>query len=443
MSTNRDTKKAATSVATSTIRTTHTPGAVRPVDASSIKNQQTFQTTKVSTDGPSYYPEDHEQQHQQPKRAAAEYRSDSKDTVASQDEKLKRNAARKDQIVSSKATQSADSMNDLSVADQKIKRSLARQKRILSRVSGEDSKQEVEHDLDEEEEAGPDEVTPGAVEVAGMISTSSAGSNQEDGVPTRMPEETMNEQSTRMILEANLVVEEEEDIDRPSQEEELRQKFHKFLGEMGQGVAQAEVMEEDGSKTRRWWAMLYAGIAVTVLAIIVACVLGVLGARDTISIAATAALAIASAPSPATTSAPTRPPTSPIPLSPSSCQGSEACTGVKNTIMGDNSCNGGSACPKTFNSTIGQESCVGRKACASGTNNLIGSRSCVGPDSVCLQIEESTVGAGSCVEDAACSYSYRTKIGDNSCKLPFACQGSSDSILGRGSCYGNNACDSV
>jgi hypothetical protein len=143
--------------------------------------------------------------------------------------------------------------------------------------------QEVKQDhIDEDEE----NATPGVVWVPGMTSSDSTG-NQEVEIEANQAE------STRMILEAQLVV--EEDTERVAQqereriEEEMRQKVIREIGQ----VAQAEVVEDDGTNTRRR-ALLCAGIVVILLAIILGIVYGT---RDT-SVEATAAPSFRSSASP-------------------------------------------------------------------------------------------------------------------------------------------------
>jgi hypothetical protein len=110
------------------------------------------------------------------------------------------------------------------------------------------------------------------------------------GVTDPQTYESNEAKSTRMILEAQLV---DQDDERDQMEEELRQKFQ---GELGQ-VAQAEVMEDDGSTTRRR-ALLSIGILVILLAIIIG---SVLTTRDTspntVSVPETMAPTVSSVPS--------------------------------------------------------------------------------------------------------------------------------------------------
>ena len=231
------------------------------------------------------------------------------DTAPMTDEQIKRNAARKDRIVS-RATPSPDSMDDLSVADQNLKRGAARKNRIASRSPlSEDAKQEeVEQDQYE------DELTPGAVQVSGIDAVDSIGGEEDDGLTTADKDEhsagrgdkednsTFFEatdlqhelsavtSATTTIVEAQLVEENEreqlEEELRGNLEEEFRQKIHDE--QIGQ-VAQAEVVEDDGSKTRRR-PLRWACSIVILLAIILG---SVLGTRDTSSNAVSVLIATA------------------------------------------------------------------------------------------------------------------------------------------------------
>jgi hypothetical protein len=81
-------------------------------------------------------------------------------------------------------------------------------------------------------------------------------------------DETNQDKSALMTLEAQLVVEGDTERVREQIEEEARQKI---LGEIGQ-VAQAEVVEHDGTKSRRR-VVLCIGIMVVLMAIILGSVL--------------------------------------------------------------------------------------------------------------------------------------------------------------------------
>ena len=280
-------KRAATSVPTNT----STPGAVH-VDASSVQGHS--MAAVPMTD-------------EQIKRSAARKKRiiskttasrSNMDTVPMTDEQLKRSAARKDQIVS-KTTPSRSNMDTAPMTDEQLKRSAARKDRIASRSSlSEDTKQEVEHDQDVEN------VMPGAVQVSGMDSMDSTTDDQNDtltmadedvystgdgdkkdglnieskhnstfGGATDLQQKTSAVPSiATTIVEAQLVEENEREL----LEEEFRQKI--LDEQMGQ-VAQAEVVEDDGSKTRRR-PLRWACSMVILLAIILG---SVLGTRDTSS----------------------------------------------------------------------------------------------------------------------------------------------------------------
>jgi hypothetical protein len=154
--------------------------------------------------------------------------------------------------------------------------------RILSRMSPEDTTPpSVPPTMEREQDEQDDEdMTPGAVRVPGTID-SVPREDEEDGLTmvsehdstivgaSDLHHETSTATSTRMILQAQLVEEDE----RERIEEEMRQKF---LREIGQ-VAQAEVVEADGTKSRRR-ALLCIGIVVILMAIILG---SVLATRDT------------------------------------------------------------------------------------------------------------------------------------------------------------------
>jgi hypothetical protein len=79
--------------------------------------------------------------------------------------------------------------------------------------------------------------------------------------------------SSHMIIEAELVAEEDIEGLRQDEREQMEVELRgKFIGEMGQ-VAQAEVVEDDGSKPRRR-ALLCSVIVVILSAIILGVVLG-------------------------------------------------------------------------------------------------------------------------------------------------------------------------
>jgi viroplasmin and RNaseH domain-containing protein len=172
-------------------------------------------------------------------------------------------------------TKSLSLSND---ADEKLKkvggtRSDKRQEnrcdRILSRQT---PSQEVEQENQHKDEK---DVTPGAVRVQGM--DSKGRGDKEDGLTTMPVEDStivwnidlqdkLNAaNSTRVILEAQLV----EENEREQLEGEIRQKIHDELGQ----VAQAEIVEDDGSKTRRR-VSLCAGIVVILSAIVIGSMLG-------------------------------------------------------------------------------------------------------------------------------------------------------------------------
>ena len=166
-----------------------------------------------------------------------------------------------------------------------------RRARFLSQTFPQDTKPPSFHDQVQDEDEDEDDATPGAVRVSGMHSagrgdeedgqTITSEQNSTFGGATDLQHETSTvASSTRMIVEAQLVEENEreqlEEELRQNLEEELRQKIHEE--ERGQ-VAQAEVVQDDGSKTRRR-ALLCAGSVVILLAIILG---SVLGTRDTSS----------------------------------------------------------------------------------------------------------------------------------------------------------------
>ena len=220
------------------------------------------------------------------------------DTAPMTDEQLKRSAARKDRYAS-KTTSSRSNMDTAPMTDEQLKRNAARKERIASRSSlSEDTKQEVEHDQD------VDIVIPGAVQVSGIDSMDSTGDDPNDGLTmededwystgggdendglnikskqtstfggaTDLQQKTSAVPSiATTIVEAQLVEENEREL----LEEEFRQKI--IDEQIGQ-VAQAEVVEEDDSKTRRR-PLRWACSIVILLAIILG---SVFGTRDTSS----------------------------------------------------------------------------------------------------------------------------------------------------------------
>jgi hypothetical protein len=187
----------------------------------------------------------------------------------------------------------------------------------------------------DEEKVEEDDVTPGAVRLSGGMHTTSTGlGDEEDGLnnistggddeengleqnpaedhstvigATDLQYHMNKEESICNILEAQLVDEDE----REKMERELRQKLQ---GELGQ-VAQAEVMVDDGSNTRRR-ALLGIGILVSLVAIIIGCVLAMRDTSpNTVSVPETMAPTISSLrPSPSQTPAAT-----PTPLNDNLC----------------------------------------------------------------------------------------------------------------------------
>jgi hypothetical protein len=312
MDTNNDSDEpAATSVATSTISNS-TPGAVH-VDASSMKSQPAFQQKKNLIVGPSFYPEDHQQLQLLPSSLEQNesFSAGGKAHSGKSEDKLKQYG---------EATKKINSNTDSDYYTTDVKRSAARSDRqenrrdriILSRSAQENVMPPSAVSLTRKAPARGD-VTPGAVQVSGINSMSSTYNDQMDGRTTTMLAEedsssqalhnngeTDGEESTRMIIEAQLVVEEDTErlgqTEREQIEEETRQQL---IGEMGK-VAQAEVVEDAGSKTRRR-ALLCAGIMVILLAIILGVALGTRRdtspSANTISVSATTAPTISFAPS--------------------------------------------------------------------------------------------------------------------------------------------------
>jgi hypothetical protein len=272
---NKDTKQAATSATTST----SAPGAVH-AGVSSMKGKQAFQKTNL-TSGPLYYPEDDEEQQLAARRrleqesVSNERAADAKSRNEKAEAKLKQEGKAKKQRIT----------------DEKLKRAARsdrhqenRRERVVARTTGEVTKSPTKSVSPSQEQAkhyheDKDVENPGAVRVAGMNSVDSPAV-QEDDLTMEIEDSTscmggMNEAipRTRMLLEAQLVV--EEDTERVAQQErenieELRQQF---IGEMGQ-VAQAEVVEDDGSKPRRRRILICATIVVILAAIILGVVLG-------------------------------------------------------------------------------------------------------------------------------------------------------------------------
>ena len=267
----QDTKPAATSVANNA----STPGAVH-VDASSVKGQQALQKTKGSSGGPKYCPEGNQKQTSglehdsvSSKRAIGQWHDDKKvkqhgkskkiDVVDSADEKLTKSGTTRSQ------------------------RQENRRARILSRTLPEDANLPSVHDQDEDQDGqdqDDEDVAPGAVRVPGVDSAGRGDEEDELTKPltivgaTDLQHETSALVSTRTIVEAKLVEENEreqmEEELRQKLEEELRQKIHEE--QMGQ-VAQADIVEDDSTSTRRR-ALLGTGIVVILFAIILGTVFG-------------------------------------------------------------------------------------------------------------------------------------------------------------------------
>jgi hypothetical protein len=192
-----------------------------------------------------------------------------------------------------------------------------------------ESKQEVEQDEEDHDEENP---TPGAVRVSGVNSRDSTGIQEDDIKMAAV--ETIQEKSARLIVEAHLVV--EEDTERVAQqereqiEEEARQKI---LGEIGQ-VMQAEIVEDDGTKSRRR-VLLCIGIMVIIMAVILG---SVLATRDTssntISIKETMTPTVSSVPSETLSEIPTFRP-SPSPSMKPSLLNNSLCEEPLPIILGD------------------------------------------------------------------------------------------------------------
>jgi hypothetical protein len=313
MDTNKDTKQAATSVATSA----STQGAV-PFDASSMKGQQALQKTKVLTDGPSYYPEDH--QHQQLPGAVPVDASSMKGQQALQktqaltngpsyypeDHQLLPSSLEQDLVSSKRAVagkpqnEKSDELKKSGNAKKETRQSLSISEKRVKRISARSDRQENRRSRT----TGSQASAPGAIR-ASMNSTGSDQENSfrsaEEDSSSDLQFETENTvESTDMILKAQLVLEEDTELLTQNEREKIRKEARQsVIGEMGH-VAQAEVVEDDGSNTRRR-ALLCSGIMVILLAIII---LGsVLGTRDAsssqsaISVPATTAPTISSAPS--------------------------------------------------------------------------------------------------------------------------------------------------
>ena len=292
--TSKNTKPAAISVATNA----STPGAAH-VGASSARGQQAFQKTKDLTEGPKYFMEDHQLQ-QLPSTLEQESMSSKRGAGKSHDEKSDEKWKQSGQA--KKKTTQSHSMDAVVIADEKSKRRAARKERIVSRSPlAEDQKEEVEQYQDVEN------LTPGAVQVSGMYSMDSTGGDKEDG-RTRIDNDssrdlqykTNREESariSRMIIEAQLVREENTaqlaQYEREQIQQETRQEV---LGEIGE-VAQAEVVEDDGSQTRRR-TCLCACTFVILLAIILGSVLGTRdNSSNTISVPETTTPTISPVPS--------------------------------------------------------------------------------------------------------------------------------------------------
>jgi hypothetical protein len=258
------------------------------------------------TSGPSYYPEDDEEQQLAARRleqesavsnerAAAKSRNEKADAklkqegkakqqTTSTDEKLKRAARsdrhqdRRERMVArttgevTKPPTKTTTTDVMSIADEKLEKRAARsdrqenrRERMVARTTGEVTKpptksvppsQEVEQDYEDK-----DEDNPGAVWVSGEYSMYSAPAVQEgefamereDSTSSRM-DGSQKAMSSHMILEAKLVAEEDTE------------------GPMGQ-VAHAEIVKDDGSRSRRR-AVLCAAIVGILSAIILGILLG-------------------------------------------------------------------------------------------------------------------------------------------------------------------------
>ena len=116
-------------------------------------------------------------------------------------------------------------------------------------------------------------MTPGAVPVSGMNSMVTTGFQEDDLTMTEEDStshlsETNDANSTRMILEAKLVVEEDSELLAQQEREQIEKAARQIRQELGQ-VPQAEIVEDDGSKNRRW-TLLCAGVMVVILATIIA-----------------------------------------------------------------------------------------------------------------------------------------------------------------------------
>jgi hypothetical protein len=272
MDTNKDTKQPATSAPAST---SNPAGAVR-VSVSSMKGKQAFQKTKL-TSGPSYYPEEDDEEQRLPSSLELESESSERATAKFHNEKADAELKQAGKAKNKKKT----------IADGELKSRSQRQENRWSRISSRTLQEDTtpppsispSQDL-EQDRVDEDEENPGAARVAGMNSIDSPAVPEDDLAMERVDSTSrMDGMRNERISTAHLVAEEDTEMvaqqERGTIEEEARQQL---LGEMGK-VERAEVVEDDGSKPRRR-AFLCAAMVVILSAIILG---SVLGTRDNTS----------------------------------------------------------------------------------------------------------------------------------------------------------------
>jgi hypothetical protein len=164
-----------------------------------------------------------------------------------------------------------------------------RRARIVAQTAGDTNSPTFPEQDDQDED--DEDLTPGAVRVPGM--DRSGRGDEEEGLTI------MSEQNSTIV--AQLVVEENE----REQIEDLRQQFH---DEQMEQVPKAEIVEDDGSNTRRR-ALLLTGIVAIILAIILGTVFGTRDTSpNTVSVQETTAPTISSVPSETISSVPSETP---------------------------------------------------------------------------------------------------------------------------------------
>jgi hypothetical protein len=260
-----------------------------------MKGQQAFQKTNALADGPKYCLEDDELaagvelKWVSSKKASGKSHKETTGTVTIVDDKVKKSGRQANLLRRIVARTAREDTKSPSVSE---KRQENRMARIMARMSPEDTNPPTLPPTMEGEQDDQDgkDVTPGAVRVPGNIDSVRRG-DDENG-RTVMPV-----QETHVVPEAKVV-----------EEGDTEQVVHRMLQEIEQAtrrkingeVPQADIVEDNRSKTRRW-ALLGTGIVVILLVIVIGTVLGTRDTSSSVSAAPSPAPSLRSSSSPSLT----------------------------------------------------------------------------------------------------------------------------------------------